>query len=85
MADTSALGVGPIFHTGPSSAHFVRWKMTEVTRDDVKDTKNELADYVILLHDDQGMTFREIAGHVGYAHSWVYKLYKRRKNALRRR
>lgn len=39
-------------------------------------------DIIITAHDEKSLTFREIGEVLGMAHSWVYKLYWKRKSEI---
>lgn len=74
-ADLSGQGLD---HAGIAEAllHFQRLAMK---------AENTYHDQIVQAKDEGGWTFREIGEVLGIAHSWTYKLYKRRKVATRAR
>ena len=49
-----------------------------------EDAENDFRDAIIFAREKGGFTFREIGETLDTSHSWVFKLYKRRKATLAR-
>lgn len=46
-----------------------------------QEAKEHMIKGIIQARDKDHLTFREIGDHLGMAHSWVFRLYKRGKKA----